>query len=301
MTRSGTSGSARKEHRSCGAMSPDGQPARPRLAVLIPVFNGQDALERSLARLCDDDEPLDVFIVDDGSEPPVEIPPDLPFTVRLIRLPTNGGVTKALNAGLVQVMAAGYEYIARLDAGDLSLPGRFAAQMAFLDAHPDHAVVGAHAEYVDDDGAHLFTFRPPTDHAALATYFKVRNGFEHPTVMIRGPCLELFGWYDARYCGAEDYELWRRLGRTYKLANLPMVVLRKETTISQITARRFRSATRLRVQLRYFEPWSIGAYLGILRTVLALLTSRRLALRLKHWHERLRRAPDDDPSVRSSW
>jgi glycosyltransferase involved in cell wall biosynthesis len=265
----------------------------PRLAVLIPVFNGQAALERALASLCASRERFDVFIVDDGSTPPIEAPPGLPFAVTLLRLPRNGGITKALNAGLVRILAAGYAYVARLDAGDLSLPGRFAAQMAFLDAHPDHAVVGTHAAYVDaEDGTHLFTFRPPTEHAALARFLKRRNGIEHPTVMIRTRCLERSGLYDEAYCGAEDYELWRRLGRTYKLANLPMNFLKKETGRAQITARRFRSATRLRVQLRYFEPWSVDAYLGVLRSLLALLTNRRLVLQAKQWHERgqLRRA-----------
>ena len=262
--------------------------ARPRLAVLIPVFNGQDALERSLASLRDSDERFDVFVVDDGSDPPISLPSDLPFSVRLVRLPKNGGVTKALNAGLAPIIAAAYDYVARLDAGDISLPGRFAAQMAFLDAHPDHAVVGSYAEFVDPHGKRLFVYRPATDYQALSRFLKWRNGLEHPCVMIRVACLVVSGLYDERYCGSEDYELWRRLDRNYKLANLPVVFVKKETHASQITARRFRSAARLRVQLRYFDPLSFIAYAGILRSLVALVTSQRLVLRAKQWRDRLR-------------
>ena len=260
----------------------------PRLAVLIPVFNGQDALERSLASLCESEAPFDVFLIDDGSEPPAQVPQDLPFPVRLIRLPQNGGITRALNVGLRHILPLDYQYVARLDAGDLTLPGRFRAQMAFLDADPDHAVVGTHATYVDGCGQPLFDFRPPAGHEALVRYMKRRNGLEHPCVMIRSRCLVDCGSYDERYGGAEDYELWRRLGRKYKLANLPQVFLYKEIRASQITARRFRSATRLRVQLRYFEPRALDTYLGVLRTLVALATSRRWVIWAKRMTDRRR-------------
>jgi len=276
------------------------QPRPRRLAVLIPVFNGQDALERSLTSLCESEERFDVFLVDDGSEPPARVPPDLPFTVRLIRLSQNGGITKALNVGLRKILPMGYQYVARLDAGDLTLRGRFAAQMAFLDAHPDHAVVGTQAEYVDGGGRSLFVFRPPTSHEALVRFMRRRNGLEHPCVMIQSRCLVDCGPYDERYCGAEDYELWRRLGRKYKLANLPEVFLYKEIRPSQITARRFRSATRLRVQLRYFEPQALGAYLGVLRTLVALATSRRWVTWTKRMNEQWRMRTESKRRIRAS-
>ena len=282
----------RGEHPPFETPASDREPASS-LAVLIPVFNGQDALERTLASLSKSDEQFDVFVIDDGSDPLIEVPAHLRFEVTLIRLPSNGGITKALNAGLRKILAIGYRYVARLDAGDLSLPGRFAAQMAFLEAHPDHAVVGAHVDYVDSGGRRLFASRPPVGHEALARYMRRRNGLEHPCVMIRSQCLETSGLYDERHCGAEDYELWRRLGRTYKLANLPEIFLHKETSSSQITARRFRSAARLRVQLRYFEPWSFDAYLGVLRSLVALVTTRSMILRAKRLREqwRLRTRP----------
>jgi hypothetical protein len=106
--------------------------------------------------------------------------------------------------------------------------------------------------------------------------------------MIRTRFLHLSGLYDERYCGAEDYELWRRFCKTAKVANLPVTFLKKEIIETQITARPLRSATRLRVQMRYFEPLSLGAYLGIARSALALLTSRRLVLRAKRWFQRPR-------------
>lgn len=263
---------------------------RTRLAILVPVFNGQDSLERSLASLADSvsdsHERFDVFIVDDGSDPPIELPPNLPFPMRLLRLPQNGGIARALNTGLRQILPAGYEYVGRLDAGDLTLPGRFGAQLAFLDAHPDHAAVGTHAEYMERGGKLLFIFRPPAAHEELTRYLERRNGIVHASVVMRSACLEECGLYDERYCGAEDYELWRRLGRRYKLANLPVVFFKVEVHHASITARQFRSFSRLRAQLHHFEPSSVHAYVGVLRTFIALLTDRRLVLQMKHLKDR---------------
>lgn len=259
---------------------------RTRLALLVPVFNGQDALERSLASLRESEEKFDVFVVDDGSDPPIETVANLPFTIELIRLPKNGGITRALNAGLARIMTRGYEYVGRLDAGDVSLPGRLEAQVAFLDAHPDHAAVGTHAEYVARNGTRLFIFRPPDDHEALTRYLKRRNGIVHASVVMRTACLVECGGYDERYCGAEDYELWCRLGQRYKLANVPEVLFQVEVHDASITARRFRSLTRLNAQLRHFDPLSLNAYLGILRSLVALSIDRRIVLRMKQLKEK---------------
>jgi glycosyltransferase involved in cell wall biosynthesis len=257
------------------------QSGRPRLAVLIPAFNAQHGLERSLASLRDDGARFEVVVVDDGSTEPIILPEGLPFPAILIRLPRNQGITSALNAGLERIVAGGFEYVARLDAGDVSLPGRFAAQMAFLDAHPDHAVVGTYAEIVDEAGRHLHGFRPPTSHTGLARALRYRNAICHPSVMMRIAALRTAGFYVSNYPGGEDYELWLRLGRRYHLANLDRILVRKEETTSSITARRFRlGVSRLRIQFDHFDPRSIHAYLGIARSLALLLVSRGMLLRL---------------------
>lgn len=253
---------------------------RPRLAVLIPVFNGQRGLERSLASLRSEAVPFEVFVVDDGSAPPMVVPRELAYPVTLIRLPDNRGITAALNAGLERILSAGFEYIGRLDADDISLPGRFAAQMEFLDQHPCHAVVGTQAHVTNEQGRHLYVFRPPTDHDALMCELHYRNPMCHPSVMIRSSALRAVGLYTDDYLGGEDYDLWLRLARHYKLANLDQVFLLKEAGSASITSRRFRlGLNRLRLQLDNFNPRSIHAYLGIARSLALLLVSRGMLLR----------------------
>jgi glycosyltransferase involved in cell wall biosynthesis len=250
-----------------GSDAPTAEPesrARPRLAVLIPVFNDQPGLEKALASLALDGAQFDVFVVDDGSDPPIIFPPGLPYVVRLVRQEPNQGITAALNAGLRLICAAGYEYVARLDAGDLSLPGRFAAQMGFLDLHPDHAAVGASARYVDLSGNRLFDFQPPGDHEALLRLYRYRSGIVHPSAMIRVAALLACGFYREKFPGGEDYDLFMRLSRAHKLGNLSPIFVVKEVRPGSITSKRLSiRISRINLLRHYFDPWSIHSYLGI--------------------------------------
>lgn len=253
-----------------------------RLAILIPVYNDQVLLNRALAWLGREDAAFDAVIVDDGSEPPICMPCALPFAVELIRLPRNSGIVAALNAGLERIIAAAYDYVARMDADDISLPGRFRAQMAFLDAHPDHAVIGSWYEEVDADGVTLCVHQPAIRHDELMRQFRYRNPLAHSAVMMRVAALRHHAWYDERYRGTEDYEFFFRIGQREKIANLATIFLRCQVTGKTSTSRRpFGYYHRLRVQLRNFEPRSPHSYFGLLRTCLMMLVPRRLAIALK--------------------
>lgn len=277
---------------SAGAAGP-----APRIAVLIPVHNDQPGLARTLTGLAADGGRFDVVVVDDGSAPPLAVPAGLPFRVELLRLDQNRGIVGALNAGLAHIVRAGhYAYVARLDAGDVSRPGRLAAQMAFLDAHPDHAVVGCAVTFVDLDRRPLFVFRPPPDDQRLRRFQRYRIGFVHPAMMLRLAALDQAGCYDPRFTGAEDYELVLRLARRWKLANLTEVCLDYEINPHALSARRFRQGiVRLRVQAHHFEARDPHAWLGFARNLLLLLATRGLVLaakqRLARW--RVGRTPSE--------
>jgi glycosyltransferase involved in cell wall biosynthesis len=259
--------------------------------VLIPVYNDQAGLERSFASLGDDGASFDVVVVDDGSRPPLRLPEGLPFRSLLVRLERNLGIVGALNAGLERIAAAGhYDYVARLDAGDLSLAGRMAAQMGFLDAHPDHAVVGTWARLVDGAGSFLFDFRPPSEHRQVCRFMRYRSGLVHASVMLRVAALREAGFYGERFAGAEDVELYLRLARRHKLANLARTFVVRETLPTSITSRRQRVLrSRLRALLHHFDGRSIHAYLGIASNLGFLLLPRTGVLRLRQLAGRMSR------------
>lgn len=58
---------------------------------------------------------------------------------RVHEIETNQGLGNALREG---VQECSYDFIARMDADDISVPDRFETQMEYLHDHPDMDVVG---------------------------------------------------------------------------------------------------------------------------------------------------------------
>jgi cellulose synthase/poly-beta-1,6-N-acetylglucosamine synthase-like glycosyltransferase len=130
------------------------------------------------------------------------------------------GLAAALNRGIS--MARG-RYIARQDHDDLADPCRLAKQVAFLDSHPDYALVGTRAEiWVGDKPSGRFHDHP-TDDQILRFDLLFNNPFVHSSVMMRKSALDHVGLYttDPARQPPEDYELWSRIARHYRVANLP--------------------------------------------------------------------------------
>lgn len=112
------------------------------LSVVIPARNAAATLAETLQTVLAEDEVGEVIVVDDGSTDrtaavarSVEDP-----RIKIVPGPQQG-VAAALNTGFD---AATYEFVARCDADDLIVPGRFSHQCAWLAAHPEFiAVIGS--------------------------------------------------------------------------------------------------------------------------------------------------------------
>ena len=263
-----------------------------RLAVLIPVLNDQRGLDKSLASLALDGSHFVVFVVDDGSDPPLRLPLDLPYGVRLLRQDGNREIVAALNTGLEAIVGGGYhDYVARLDAGDLGLAGRFPAQMAFLDDHPGHAVIGTAINYVDPDGRFLFDFHPPTDHGAIMRMLRYRAALAHPSIMIRLQALLSAGFYRDTFLTARitSCTCVSRTPGSWPISPLPSWSwMSAQNSLSWNWQRNLIS--RLNLLTSYFDPRSVHAYLGIAANLLLLLVPRPLMLRFRRWVGMLRGA-----------
>lgn len=117
-------------------------------------------------------------------------------------------------------------YMARMDADDISLPDRFALQVAFLDANQDVVVVGSWVETINEYGQVIASLKSPTEHADIDRLnLTGHSSIVHPTAMIRQTALIEVGGYDKRMEVALDFDLWLQLAEVGKLANLPTVCL----------------------------------------------------------------------------
>ena len=187
------------------------------LAVLITIFNDEEALFKALDSIEEPDYSFTVVVVDGGSDRRPEIAPDkYPFKVELIEQETNEGMASGLNEGLDYVRAQGYKFVARLDAGDIQRRGRLAIQYAHLQKSKDLVLLASNAVFKDEDtGAELFVTDLPRTWKQIKKWSVFRSCFIHPTVMIRLQELDPSFKYDTRYPHIEDYVLFTRIANKY--------------------------------------------------------------------------------------
>jgi hypothetical protein len=115
-------------------------------------------------------------------------------------------------------------YVARLDADDLNLVDRFAAQVAFARDNPDIAAFGGAILEFDPNGGTRRKGSPLTPEATLR-YAAWRNPINHMTAFFRRDAFLAAGGYPA-IPRKEDYGLWlAMLARGARLANLPQILV----------------------------------------------------------------------------
>jgi glycosyltransferase involved in cell wall biosynthesis len=195
------------------------------VSVILPVHDGRVTLLGSIdSVLSQEFDDMEVILLDDGSE---DDSWELIFSysqphVRAVRH-HNIGLAATLNRGVAEAKG---RFIARQDQDDLVLPGRFAKQIAFLQSNPDIAMVGTWSQIYSGDIPTSRYHRHPASNDALQLELLFDNPFVHSSMMIRADVLRDIGGYseDKARQPPEDYELWSRIARKYRVANLPEVL-----------------------------------------------------------------------------
>ncbi|MBQ7170770.1 MAG: DUF1919 domain-containing protein [Clostridia bacterium] len=205
----------------------------PKISVIMPAYNAEkyigEAIDSILNQTFTD---FEFIILDDGS---VDHTAELVAgysdpRIRFLQNERNLGVAETLNRGLQ--LAAG-EYVARMDADDIAMPTRFEKQIAYMEEHPDVAVLGTGIE-VFGAKRHTTVFSQSYEELKIDLLFACC--FAHPTVMMRTELLRNGGYaYDPSFNRMEDYDLWDRISERYSIASIPDVLLRYRTHPLQVT------------------------------------------------------------------
>ncbi|MDB5294853.1 MAG: glycosyl transferase, group 2, partial [Phycisphaerales bacterium] len=153
---------------------PTEPPTAPAVSVVIPTYNQPALLEQALASVRDQSFPdLEVIVIDDGSTD--DTPARLAAVaaadrrVRVVRQP-NAGTGRARNRGLDEARG---RYVALLEHDDLWLPGKLAAQVAFLGAHPECVACLAPLAVSQDPGRPLFDTGLAASDGVIARPFRL--------------------------------------------------------------------------------------------------------------------------------
>ncbi len=178
-------------------------------------------------------KPDQIVLVEDGPLPDSleEVVQSFKFKVQneghstftVVKLPVNGGLTKALNEGLKYVTG---DLIARMDSDDISEPHRFERQVSYLESHPDVDIISGSLQEFDADNECLNIRHYPQTHEECVKFIVKACPLAHPSVMMRKRIFDEGLKYDERYRMSQDIKLWYdAVMAGYRLGNIPEVTL----------------------------------------------------------------------------
>jgi len=192
----------------------------PLVSVVMPVYNSEKYLKEAIdSVLSQSYHNIELVIVDNGSSDSSKkiILSCSDSRIRFLQNEQNFGIVFSRNKGLE---AAAGKYVATLDSDDIALPGRIAKQVSFLEAHPDYGLCGTFYHTIDANGKILKKVNFPTLDPDIQTHLTIGNCFCNSTMMIQSKLAKELK-YREKYDIVEDYELWYRISKRAKVANLP--------------------------------------------------------------------------------
>lgn len=188
----------------------------------------------------------------------------------------NKGLAFSLNEMIERVMSIGYEFIARMDADDISLPERFERQIEFLETNPDVDCLGTWAIEIKTDGSEYFRKQMPETHEGCWRQFMIRDCMIHPTVMFRRSYIEKAGVYSLETYFGEDTMMWAQ-GFYYGcvFANLPEFLFKFRLNDDFFSRRRgwkhAKGILKLRWQVNKMLGYPLKAYIYAIAYAVAKL------------------------------
>jgi len=205
----------------------------PKISVVMSVYNGEKYLKEAVDSILNQSfKDFEFIIINDGStDGSKEILEN--YKDERIRLFNNQ------NQGLIGSLneAIGYsrgEYIARMDADDISLPERLEKQISFMESKKI-VLCGSWAEVIDSIGNTIKHYiYPPIGSKKIRLYSIIHCPFIHPSVMFRKEIFEKVGGYKS-YKNIEDYELWTRIIYKNDTDNIPEELIKYRIHDNQIT------------------------------------------------------------------
>jgi len=212
----------------------------PKVTVLLPVFNAELFLTECIESILGQSfSNFELLAINDGSTDSSREILATYSDPRLVIVDNNDnrGLIYTLNRG---ISIARGEYIARMDADDIAVVDRFKKQVAYLDTHPQVAVIGSWAELIDHSGKRIQLRQVPVGNKDIQETQLKTNSFIHPSVMFRTDIVRASGSFRQDALHAEDYDLWLRISENHDVDNLPEPLILYRVHSGQISQRHLR-------------------------------------------------------------
>src|SRR3989344_2344042 len=216
--------------------------------------------------------------------------------VKLIKNKKNLGLAASLNIALRQVFdretqteSAQGDFIARMDADDVSLPRRLETQLEFLEKNHDIDICGSYVSVIDEDGKIIGRIKKPLTDSKIKKELFWLTPLLHPTWFAKKEVFRKLKGYDEKCDYVEDFEFLTR-AKGYKMANIPDHLLlfrsQKERRSQRAIEKIYENSLKLRKKIFKEQKLGIG-YLSIL--VRSYISTYLFPTRLKIFLNKLRK------------
>ena len=208
----------------------------PKISVLMPVYNAEKFLDESILSILNQTfTNFNFLIVDDAST-------DNSLTIiqkyakqdeRIIVL-HNKKNKGAVNCRNILLEKTNTEFIAWLDADDLSLAHRLQTQLEFLIDNPDIDIIGAAAICIGEKGKKQHVL---TDHQ-IKTSLLMGCAFVQSSTMLRMSKIKKNNLtYNNSFASAHDYKFWVDCAPFVKFTNFNSVLIKYRIHPNQISVK----------------------------------------------------------------
>lgn len=258
------------------------------ISVIMSVYNSEKYLNEAIDSILNQTyKDFEFLIVDDCSKDNslkiLEEYSQKDSRIILIKNEGNLGLTKNLNKAIK--MSKG-DYIARMDADDISETKRFEKQIEFLEKNKGIDIVGTFCSDINEDGIFIRNRTLPTIHSQILKILPKFNPFAHPTVMMRKEKILSIGAYNENYRTSQDYELWfRAIGKGLRVANIPEFLLKYRMNDNYVSRKSIKYRMNdIKLKLEGYKhirlPYYKYIYLGI-SIILGILPPKLYSLMKK--------------------
>ncbi len=210
----------------------------PLVSVLMPCYNVELYVEEALSSIINQSyTQLEIIVINDCStDSTLSILNKLAVKDSRIKVVSNETNLKLIDTLNLGVGLCTGDYIARMDADDISFPDRIAKQVSFLEKNKDYDVVSTQLYTFKTGSKRKNLYHNPENFEELKAYLLFRSGICHPAVMIRRTLFtERNLSFEKEYLYVEDYALWVKASYITKLANLSEPLLYYRVHDSQVS------------------------------------------------------------------
>lgn len=227
----------------------------PLVSVVMAAYNSERFIGEAIESILDQSyDNFELIIVNDCSKDNTwNIIKSYSKTDRRIKIfqnKKNLGGCKTLNKGML--LGKG-KYLAVMDNDDISYSRRLEKQVNLLEKNPKIGIVGGGIEIIDENGTIQSKRKYHLKDSEIRKHLFHFSPFAHPLIMVRRSVLEQVGYHDCEYAPADDYELYFRIGKVSKFANIKDVIFKYRVVSGSMTQRMTKKMilTTVKTRLKY--------------------------------------------------